>query len=178
MQQSRLLYLDLGNSLTIDRTIGVDYLDCDDSNFREIYFDLKSNIESTRDAIYEENAKELLSLLKTSVQEFKSLLLMNNFGTSKFYEIPILKFIHAEEFVRIFWGLTSMDQKEIGHIFERRYEHEDFNLKLKDEAEWLQQIYDFVTQKIDKSEDLLKTYTIKQGFLRYTEKAIRSLKVQ
>ncbi|MBC3794976.1 P-loop NTPase fold protein [Spirosoma utsteinense] len=175
MKNKGLLTFEQNNSLTIDRSLGTDYLDSENDNFKVIYFSLKEEIGSTRIDAYNEIANQLLNLLEKSVEDFENFLLINSLGVSRFHETPILKYIDIDKFNNVFWELSSMAQRHVGNTFSKRYIHEDFNIKLKDELEWLKEIYRLIKEKNDQSNNRLKKYLIEDGFLNYLNTAIQIL---
>lgn len=169
------LNLEFNQGFYVDLSFNYNGLGKEIEEFKIFYNKIKFASESTKVESLEKVASDLLNLLSKSFEEFESRLLIDNYGQSQLYEIPILKYIDVDQFVKAFWQLPQLKKRYLGRAFVDRYKYEDFHQKLKEEINWLKAIEQRINADNQVNTDRLTKFLVEEAFLPSLNKAISVL---
>jgi len=124
---------------------------------------------------YPSLAKGLLETLSTSIELFGENITLSNSKNNIYYDVPILNFTSAKKFTEIVLKLTNKDKKQLGWTMEKRYQFPEFNLKIKDELDWLKEVYEILNKEKDKRKGKISGHIIEFSLLKSLEKCIKQL---
>ena len=94
-----------------------------------------------------DSAIEVIEALKSSLSDFEDLITVTRSGSNKFIEVPILKYIPPDEFVKTIIKMHNSDLRYIGDILLKRYSSNDIRKELIDELEWIQHIKELLSNQ-------------------------------
>ena len=129
--------------------------------FKEFLKFINDQAEIGQPARRKAEAEELLELMAKDTDKFFRSLILNNDPDNRFYDVPILTYIDATRFVDEFLNLEARQQRLVAHMFDARYEYENFNLKLKEELIWIKAVIDFLEQEYITRKGKISSYTIR-----------------
>jgi hypothetical protein len=132
-------------------------------------------INNTKFEDYPSLAKELLERLSESIELFSQYITLSNSEKNIYYDVPILKFTSAKEFTEVVLKLKNKDMKQLGWILEKRYQYPEFNLKIKDELDWLKEVYEILNKEKDNRKRKISGHIIEFSLLKSLEKCIKQL---
>jgi hypothetical protein len=85
-------------------------------------------------------ARDLLTTLKNSPDEYFRTLCINNFAPSIYYDVPVLAAIPVDDFVTLVMSLNPKSQRIAFTVFKARYEIGLLGSKLANEKAWLGEV--------------------------------------
>ncbi len=123
--------------------------------------------EKRKEAIeerYPETAKQLLKLLKEDADKFRDAITLNSRNTESYFNVPIIKYMTVDDFVKAYIELSPDDMRTILYAFQRRYSRANCDKVLREELDWLKQ----VIQQLENHSQALN----QESILRYQIKRI------
>ncbi len=124
---------------------------------------------------YPSLAKELLETLSKSIELFSENITLSNSKNNIYYDVPILNFTTAKKFTEVILKLTNKDKKQLGRTLEKRYMFPEFNLRIKEELDWLKEVYEILDKEKDKLKGKISGHIIEFFLLKSLEKCIKQL---
>lgn len=106
-------------------------------DFQEIMNYLRDKRATSRDDKYPEMAKKLLQIMREDQQLFFRKLNLTNSEENIYYDVPILKYVKADEFVNELTSLHPEKQQLVFSALRARYQHGRINGELANEKGWL-----------------------------------------
>ncbi len=131
---------------------------------------ISAEIENTYEEELPNLSKELFNLMSESIEKFGEKIILENNKENIYYDIPILKFIPAKEFVNAVLKLPNTEKKELSYIFEKRY-RTHFKNNLKEEAIWLEELQKLFNIKLTKLKGKISGEIIKKSLIPTIEKS-------
>lgn len=119
-------------------------------------------------------SKELFRLMSKNIESFGEKIVLDNSRENIYFDIPILQFIPAKEFVDAVLKLSNSEKKELSYLFEKRY-RTHFKENLKDEALWLEELQKLFDIEISKLQGKISGEIIKNSLNPTIEKSIKIL---
>lgn len=120
-------------------------------------------------------AKQLLETLESSVELFREYVTLSNSRNNIYYDVPILNYIAAKKFSETVLKLSNKDKKSLGWALEKRYQFNEFNTKIKDELDWIREVYEILNKEKDKRKGKISGHIIEFSLLKSLDKCIKQL---
>lgn len=143
--------------------------------FKEIksYLEIKmdeSEIESLPSA-----GKEILEIFSKNSRIFCNMLYYNNEVQSKYYKVPILKYIEPKSFFEIFITLRNEEKPSIIYALNKRYEFIDSTDKLCEEIIFLKELSSLITEAIQHNKGKVSGLILDMISSQYLSKIINKI---
>lgn len=124
--------------------------------FHEIYDHLCSKMDELDEIQNELNSREILEMISNDTEKFIRSISHSNLGDSTIADIPILKYIPADDFVDAFLSAPRRLWHDIQYSLERRYGNHSFYNSLGTEANWTIELIDSFERKLNTLEGFSK----------------------
>lgn len=124
-------------------------------------------------------AKSLLKLLPKMASEFTSTLVISRDGDSKYYNIPILKFLDPRDFVKTLSKCDAKSLKILNDCFKQRYRPLNGDLALLlPESDWIKKILGILKEEVLSLKGSIKSEQLKtiQDTLQVGQKTLAQIK--
>lgn len=141
-------------------------------NYKEIAYYAKQERLRTTEKNHEQEAKKLLALLAESPEEFEKRVTYSSYPESTFYDIPILKFIPVNEFATKVIQLSNKNIYLLNNILRKRYDFIDSFPNLKEEVDWLHELYKEIDKVKDNHKGEVSGLLLKGGTLKVLKEII------
>ncbi|MEL1244409.1 P-loop NTPase fold protein [Flavobacterium sp. DGU11] len=175
LKEKRLLNTNILEELNYEYAYGLAFHSKRNPKFIE-FLDFTKNIliESASD-FQPENIEILISELKENLTTFYSKIVLVGTHHAIYYDIPILNYIDYKVFGDIWMTSSSNNKRLIANIFNKRYKHEAFILKLKNELSWIESLKDYIQTNYLTQEIKISSLILGETVLPSLEYAIGQL---
>lgn len=120
---------------------GLGFHQSEAAEFKEFSAQIEVLGREAVEASYPEKARELLGLMTTDTREFcRSLILINDHTGLRYFDIPILRYVPPEEFVKAIENLPPDQISLISSTITDRYSLEYSQEKIRPELPWLLEV--------------------------------------
>lgn len=106
-------------------------------------------------------AQTLLDIMKRDPERFCSIITFPKFEDNKFHDIPILSYITADAFFKVFMVLEPGERLIIAQSLKERYGMKKANRRIIPESGWLQQLINLTLAESEKRQGKLTSFTLK-----------------
>lgn len=110
--------------------------------------------------------------IEKSVKSFGENLILSNSPIAKYYNIALLNHMDVNRFCDIFFKLSNNEKRLLADIFKKRYKDINLVRDLKDEEDWLKQLYLIVTKKSKPFKGKVSGYMIDNYFIPILKESI------
>ena len=122
--------------------------------FDEIVSCVKTNIHKYKKNILSQLIWEVLLTVKDDIFEFENMLKSDMVGTLNVANEPILSYLNAKEFVKIWLASDNPNAGRISNCLDLRYTKRNINFEFKEEVQWLLDVSESFDREYNKSEGL------------------------
>ena len=96
----------------------------------------------------------MLLTVKDDIFEFENMLKSDMVGTLNVANEPILSYLNAKEFVKIWLASDNPNAGRISNCLDLRYTKRNINFEFKEEVQWLLDVSESFDREYNKSEGL------------------------
>lgn len=154
---------------------GYSYMSQENPNFIDF---LEFAGKLMQDYVRENSGTEALSLLdelRRSVTAFNGKISMSKDSTGEYWDRPVLHQINASDFVDTYLALSSNDKIEVGRAMEKRYQFDDYSIKLFDEIPWLTTILEQIRSRKISGTRAVSHFLLEENLFGILGKSLRKL---
>jgi len=175
LRKENLLKTDLSEGIDGETKFGKRYRNLDDELFVGFINWIKTESKKATEENLPQKAIELKNKLKESVVEFGNEITMRNI-LSPYFNVPILNLIPAKEFIEIVLKLPNRELRELDRIIKKRYEIRNYQISLREESGWLEEVRKGLEIEVDKLPTKLSTILIQDMLLKQIGVAISNIR--
>lgn len=126
---------------------------------------------------YPEKGKDLLDTMAKSMTKFGRLVTLTNSINNIYADIPILKYIPVNNFLRVLMDTDNKGKKEFCRIVEERYRHRAFLLLLSEEIDWLAELHEGISKQKDKYSGKVSWMILNDLMLPTLKKTVEDMRI-
>lgn len=126
---------------------GLCFYEYESPEFKKIAMRLREHQGELEELAVREDAIKLIGIVKEDSKLFFRVLTISNSSDQKYYDVPILKYIDSQLFVKTWSELPPENRMDVLHTIEARYEYLSSTRNLVDELEWLKSVRDEIDQQ-------------------------------
>lgn len=154
------------------------------TEFKEFYSYINEVRELARFENMPKDAENLLIIMQNDIWKFYSMVCLSNSqernASSEFnyYQVPILKYIKAKDFINKVLLMKHEDQGVVFEALQKRYEFDSSNGNLVEEIEWLKSVQNLLLEEASRKKGKLSGYRLNTMVKDYLIEIIRKLEAK
>lgn len=164
-----------------DVYMNIEFNSKDDPGFRDFDNYIKQCQEEVRIQNMPNEAKKILDMMQNNIAMFQHTIFLNpasNFdslGQKYYYDYPLLKYLHPEDFIKIFLTLPYYDMSYIFYCLRNRYSNTVYVKNLVDELIFLKNLQSLLLAEISEKRGKISGYLLSSLNKEYLEGIISNL---